>query len=62
MSKKRPTNAQEAAKNAKKTPKNEKCANIVPTYSSFGLDSGSAVPPLKHAKQYVKASKKCSGV
>ena len=44
MSSKRPTNAQEAAKSEQKPPKGEKCANMVPTYGSFGLDFGGAAP------------------
>ena len=44
MANKRPTCAHEAAKNEKKVPENENCANIVPTYGSFGLDSGGGAP------------------
>ena len=36
MDKKRPTNAQEAAKSEKKGPKSEKCANIVHTRPQLG--------------------------
>ena len=62
MSQKSARNVQEPAKNEKKLPKSEKCANIEPTWQDFGLDFGVAGPSLKHAKQYVNASKKCSRV
>ena len=62
MSKKHPTDTQETAKSAKKTPKSEKCANMVPTWRSLDLDLGSFWPPLRKEKQYVKASIKFSGV
>ena len=48
VSKKRPTNAQEAAKIEKKAPKSEKCANMVPTLSQqgqFGPRIGFIPPP-----------------
>ena len=35
MNKKRPTNAQEAAKSEKKTPKSENSANMDPTWQDF---------------------------
>ena len=54
MSKKRPTNAQEAAKNAKKTPKNEKCANIAPTYPRTPLGLGTPGPPLGSKIRYIR--------
>ena len=45
MSKKRRTNAQEAAKSEKKAPKTEKCANIAPILG-FGAGSvASGAPP-----------------
>ena len=62
MNQKSARNAQEPAKNEKQPPQNEKCANMAPTHGSFGLDFGVAAPPLKHARQYVNASIKCSRV
>ena len=62
MSTKRARSAQEPAKNEKKTLKSEKCANIRPTYLSFGLDFGVCPPPPSKEKQYVNASIKCSEV
>ena len=62
MNQKSAKNVQEPAKSEKKTPKSEKCANMVPTWRSLDLDLGSFWPPLRKEKQYVKASIKCSGV
>ena len=45
MSKQSARRAQELAKSEKKTPKSEKCANIIPTGQDFGLKFGHPSPP-----------------
>ena len=46
MSNKNLTRGQEAAKSEKETPKNGKCANIVPSWRDFELYFGTSPPPL----------------
>ena len=46
MSNKSPTRSQEAGKSEKDTPKNGKCANIVPTWQDFEIDFEAFPPPL----------------